>query len=162
MCLSLDAIRGKNINIFFLTNKMAFLTNLHNIKSNVLHWSQGVSVHWELWCPPWWCVGWCHTGTNAFQVTTNSHCRHSKQDVAAKQKSLEVKNKWCPTLSETVGRSHTEQMSKMFMYNPPCFHGNIPYSICGASPLPWLSFVLLCSATKQVISYGEYTVKTAS
>lgn len=38
-----------------------------------------------------------------FQVTTNRHCRHPKQDVAAKQGPPESKNEFSPSLSETRG-----------------------------------------------------------
>lgn len=49
--------------------------------------------------------------SQVFQVTTNRQCRHSKQDVAAKQEPPENKNEFSPALSDAAGRSHTERMS---------------------------------------------------
>lgn len=49
--------------------------------------------------------------SQVFQVTTNRHCRHPKQDVAAKQESPENKNEFSPSLSEARGRSQAERMS---------------------------------------------------
>lgn len=46
-----------------------------------------------------------------FQVTTNRHCRHPKQDVAAKHESPENKNEFSPTLNEARGRKQAEPMS---------------------------------------------------
>lgn len=44
-----------------------------------------------------------------FQVTTNRHCRHPKQDVAAKQESPENKNEFSPSLSEASGKSRAAE-----------------------------------------------------
>lgn len=49
--------------------------------------------------------------SQVFQVTTNRHCGHPKQDVAAKQESLENKYEFSPSLSEARGTSQAEQMS---------------------------------------------------
>lgn len=56
------------------------------------------------------------TGTTDFffsplQVTTNRHCRHLKQDVAAKQKPRGNKNEFSPLLSGARGRNKAEGMS---------------------------------------------------
>lgn len=75
-------------------------------------------------------LGLCHAGPLLFspvlQVTTNTHCRYFKQDVAAKQEPPENENEFSPSLTEARGRSQAPKCQDVCVDHLPRCHGNIP------------------------------------